>query len=58
MMREAGAVYMKVGAVEVTLGPAPVKYEEPKEAAFVHDEKSPGETSRRNPLLDHPSLRR
>lgn len=57
-MRESGAVYVKVGTVEVTLGPEPFKPEpEQPQAEFVHDgeEAAP---SRRNKLLDHPALRR
>jgi hypothetical protein len=59
-MRESGALYVRLGDIEVTLGPAPVTPDEPaKEAAFVHDGADTDvPRKRRNPLLDHPSLRR
>lgn len=60
LMREQGAVYVKAGSIEVTLGPERVKFESPKEAMFVHD--GPADPNaprdRKNPLLQHPSLRR
>lgn len=58
LMRETGAVYAKAGAYEITLGPEPVAYEEPK-PQFVHDQPKEGEEgSRLNPLLNHRALRR
>jgi hypothetical protein len=61
LMRREGVLYLKAGEIEVTLGPAPIADEPPK-AQFVHDETPPaaGEPtrSRRNKLLDHPSLKR
>lgn len=57
-MRSTGAVYVKAGGYEVTLGPEPFQPEpEQPKAEFVHDgeEAAP---SRRNKLLDHPALRR
>jgi len=59
-MRETGAVYVRSGNVEVTLGPAPVQFEEEK-AQFKHDDEDPaeaGRVNRKNPLLSHPALRR
>jgi len=57
-MRDTGAVYVKAGSVEITLGPEPVR--EAPRPQFVHDEGEPptGPASRKNPLLGHPALKR
>lgn len=59
LMRRHGALYVKLGELEVYLGSAALShYEQDQQAAQFVDDRPKGERSRRNPLLDHPALRK
>lgn len=61
-LRELGVLYFKQGELEITLGAPPPKL--PAKPAAESDEDKDelvtveSKPSRRNPLLDHPSLQR